>query len=227
MDWTAPVDIYCERLGPGLLAEPLNAVTNLSFFVAAMVGLIAARRRGRVDAEAALLIGLTLALGTGSTLFHTFAQRWAGAADVIPILLFILAYLFVALRRFFAAPAADAAALTLAFLFFASGLRDAAGGALPGGFAPALGYLPALVALLVCGLLLALRGHGAGGWLIAAAGLFAVSLTFRSLDQRLCGLWPIGTHFLWHLLNGAVLGTLLVAHARHRARRVAAGAAAG
>jgi hypothetical protein len=27
--------IYCERLGPGLLAEPLNAVTNGSFPIAA------------------------------------------------------------------------------------------------------------------------------------------------------------------------------------------------
>jgi hypothetical protein len=35
MNWTQAVDIYCERLGPGLWAEPLNAVTNVAFFVAA------------------------------------------------------------------------------------------------------------------------------------------------------------------------------------------------
>jgi hypothetical protein len=32
-----PIDAYCERLGPGLWAEPLNAVTNLAFIVAAVI----------------------------------------------------------------------------------------------------------------------------------------------------------------------------------------------
>ena len=29
------MDAYCERVGPGLLAEPLNAVSNISFLLAA------------------------------------------------------------------------------------------------------------------------------------------------------------------------------------------------
>ena len=29
------MDAYCERTGPGLLAEPLNAITNASFLIAA------------------------------------------------------------------------------------------------------------------------------------------------------------------------------------------------
>jgi len=29
------MDAYCERLGPGLFAEPLNALTNVSFLLAA------------------------------------------------------------------------------------------------------------------------------------------------------------------------------------------------
>ena len=37
MDWTAQIDGYCERLGPGFWAEPLNALTNLAFLIAALV----------------------------------------------------------------------------------------------------------------------------------------------------------------------------------------------
>jgi len=50
MDWFAPIDAYCERLGPGLLAEPLNALSNAAFFIAA---LWAARAgdRGATDAS--------------------------------------------------------------------------------------------------------------------------------------------------------------------------------
>ena len=218
MDWTAPVDIYCERLDASFWAEPVNALTNAAFFAAALIGLRAARAQGRLDAPTLTLIGLIFAVGTGSFLFHTFAQRWAGAADVIPILLFIVTYFGLAIWRFFGARAAEGVALALGFLLFASGLRAAAASALPPAFAPAIGYLPALVALTVCGGLLALRRHPAAGWLLAAAAVFTLSLTFRSLDQRLCDVWPLGTHFLWHILNGVVLGVLLIGWLRHGAR---------
>jgi hypothetical protein len=221
MDWTRFVDNYCERLGPGLLAEPVNALTNAAFFLAAWLALRAARAAGRLDLGMRVLIGLTFAVGVGSTLFHTVAQRWAGAADVIPILLFIVTYLGLALRRYFGVRPGEAAALAAAFLFFAGGLRSAAAAALPPAFNPAIGYLPALSALALCGLFLALREHPVGLWLLGAAALFTVSLTFRALDQRVCGAFPLGTHFLWHLLNGAVLGVLLFAFLRHGARPVA------
>jgi hypothetical protein len=226
MDWTAQVDIYCERLGPGLLAEPLNAVTNLSFFLAAWLAHRAAKAAGRLDATTWILIGLTAAVGVGSTLFHTFAQRWAGAADVIPILLFIVTYIGFAVWRYFGARAGEALALALAFPFFAGGFRSAAAAALPPAFNPAIGYMPALLALLLCGVLLAFRRRAAGWWLLATAAVFTASLTFRSLDQRLCDSFPMGTHFMWHVLNGVVLGTLLFAWIRHGARPVAARAAA-
>ncbi|NJN40478.1 MAG: hypothetical protein HC807_06085 [Gammaproteobacteria bacterium] len=32
-----------------------------------------------------------------------------------------------------------------------------------------------------------------------------MSLTFRTLDRDLCAAIPLGTHFLWHLLNAVVL----------------------
>ncbi len=222
MNWTASVNVYCERLGPGLFAEPLNAVTNAAFFLAAWLALRAARAAGRLDWTMTLLIGLTFAVGVGSTLWHTFAQRWAGAADVIPILLFILSYFGLAIWRFFGARGAEAIALSVGFLFFAGGLRSAAATSLPPILSPAFGYLPALVALLVCGALLAARRHPAALWLIGAGTLFVVSLTFRGLDGRVCDTFPLGTHFLWHLVNGAVLGTLLFGWLRHGARAVPA-----
>ena len=37
MAWTDPIDAYCERLGPGFWAEPLNAWTNLAFLLAALL----------------------------------------------------------------------------------------------------------------------------------------------------------------------------------------------
>ena len=35
MDWLRVVDGYCERTGPGYWSEPLNALSNAAFLVAA------------------------------------------------------------------------------------------------------------------------------------------------------------------------------------------------
>ena len=48
-----------------------------------------------------------------------------------------------------------------------------------------------------------------------AGGVFALSLGFRTLDAPLCGTLPLGTHFLWHLLNGLMLWLLLRALILH------------
>jgi len=45
--------------------------------------------------------------------------------------------------------------------------------------------------------------------MLIAAGLFIVSLIFRIIDLDVCARWPIGTHFLWHALNAAVLYAVL------------------
>jgi len=45
--------------------------------------------------------------------------------------------------------------------------------------------------------------------ILAAAAIFAVSLSFRTVDRMLCGAFPLGTHFVWHLLNAVVLYLLL------------------
>jgi hypothetical protein len=46
-------------------------------------------------------------------------------------------------------------------------------------------------------------------WL--AAILFVISLAFRTMDQAVCPGFPLGTHFIWHLLNATVLLVLLEA----------------
>jgi hypothetical protein len=216
MDWTRTIDNYCERLGPAFWAEPWNAVTNAAFIAAAVVGLIAAARGGRLDRPFALLVALTVLVGIGSFLFHTFATVWAVTADVIPIQLFIVAYFALAMRRFAGFPWWGAALATVAFMLVAfvggGALRTATGGALNG----SEGYVPPLLALVVVGLALVAAGRRGAGWsLVAAGGIFAVSLTFRTIDMAVCEAFPLGTHFLWHILNGVLLGVLLLAMASY------------
>ncbi len=222
MDWTRQLDGYCERLGPEFWAEPVNAVTNLAFIVAAVVGWRAFRRRGGDDLAVAWLVVVVTAVGIGSFLFHTVATVWAALADVLPITIFILSYLALVLRRGFALPWWAALGLTVVFLPVSTAVEAGVGALAGDALGGSEGYLPALAALVVCGAWLAGRDHALGRALLVAAGLFAVSLTFRTLDMPLCPVFPLGTHFLWHLLNGLLLGWLILALVRHARPRVSA-----
>jgi hypothetical protein len=207
MDWTAPIDIYCERLGPGLWAEPFNAISNAGFIVVALAALLIQERHRRRDVFLLALSLLVLAIGIGSFLFHTFANRWSNLADVIPITIFIYAYLALALHRFLSFGWPAAAGLLAAFFALNFALEDALRPLLFG----SAGYVPALLAMLVIGAILYFRRHLAAPYILAAGLVFLVSLTLRTLDMPLCDNLPLGLHFLWHLLNAATLGMLLLA----------------
>lgn len=207
MDWGAAVDIYCERLDPGFRAEPVNALTNLSFVAAAVWGWRRARRRNAAGADFAVVAGLAVLVGVGSFVFHTVATRWAGLADVVPIGLFCLAYPVVGLRRFFGLGPRHALGLAAV----AAALGWAASGALPPWLRGSALYLPALAALAATAAALGAARHPAFAPVAAAAIGFAASLGFRIADAPVCAALPLGTHFLWHLLNGGVFALLFEA----------------
>ena len=212
MDWFRQVNGYCERTGAGYWSEPVNALTNIGFIVAA--ALCWRMLRGDRDPGARVLAVLLVAIGVGSWLFHTHAQVWALMADVVPIQLFILAYLYLATTRLFAAPPWLGALAALVFIPCAS-LVSAAARALVGPLNGSVGYLP--VPLLIAGYGLALRARApaTARGLLLGAGLLALSLAFRTADAAVCPGFPLGTHFVWHLLNAAMLGWMIRVLHRH------------
>ena len=193
-------NLYCERAGPGLFAEPLNALTNVAFFVAAWAAWSLARRSRIATADIWMLIALSIVIGIGSTLFHTFATGWARILDEVPILLFQLWYLWLYMRRIMA-QAPELAAASIAGYLAAAYL----GRQFPLLLNGSLIYAPALILMLGLGVYHFLQ-HKAGRWLLLAGmGVFLLSLVLRSIDAAVCPYVPTGTHFLWHLLNGVVL----------------------
>lgn len=217
MRWTEVVDGYCERLGPGLWAEPINALTNIAFLIAALV--VWPRTAGQPLARALAVI--LFAIGIGSFLFHSFATRWAGLADVLPIGAFILTYVYAANRQFWGWPVWVAALGTAAFVPYAA-LVTPVFDALPF-FTISSFYWS--VPLLIAGYALALRRRSPAlsGGLAFGAVLLCVSLVFRSLDDPLCSAIPLGTHFLWHILNALMLGHMILLLVRHTPENRAAG----
>ena len=223
------VFLYCERgTNEALLAEPINAISNIAFLLAALIGLqlVLWRPPEERSPDHFLLPVLVLFIGLGSLAFHLYADQVTALADVVPITVFMLVYLGFALNRFLGVPPAWTVLAVIGFaaiIAITMQVQCSAGaigllGPDVQGAKPCLNgslfYLPALVALIVVGLVLSERGHRAAPYLLWAAAIFAVSITLRSLDLALCDQVVIegrkvGTHFAWHVLNALALFLLL------------------
>lgn len=222
MGWFEPVMAYCERTGPDFWAEPLNAASNVAFLAAAAASARRARAADPPDRACLGLAGLIAVVGIGSFLFHTLAVTWAMYADVIPITLFIVAYLALALHRFLKLPRLRVEAATAGFVLFSftlvptlDGLTGSDVSALTNG---SIDYLPAVLALFTVAALdrPETRFVGTGRRLLVVGVLFLISLTARTIDRTACAVLPTGTHALWHLLNALALYALVATAVRHR-----------
>ncbi|ACF11371.1 conserved hypothetical membrane protein [Chlorobaculum parvum NCIB 8327] len=191
---------YCERTGSGLFDEPVNLLTNLSFIVAAAFVYRLLRDRGQFNRGNILLLTLVAFIGVGSTLFHSFATEWARLLDVVPIFLYQLAFLWLYMQRVARLGTFSRVALVGVFLLvslYALTFKGLLNGSVM--------YLPAILSVMAVAVFHYFRKkiEPMLGWY--ALIVFALSLFFRTIDAVLCSVWPLGTHFVWHLLNGVLL----------------------
>ncbi|WP_420584605.1 ceramidase domain-containing protein [Ruegeria sp.] len=214
MDWLQEIDGYCERLTPAYWAEPINAVTNAAFLIAAFV--MWRRVKGQGMPLAMVLVVILAAIGIGSYLFHTHAQVWSAMADVLPILLYILVYIFAINRNVWHMKPLPAALVTALFIPYAAATIPLFQ------FVPGLGgsaaYAPVPLLILIYALLLRHRVPDTARGLAIGAVILIASITFRALDEPICAQIPLGTHFMWHILNAIMLGWMIEVYRRHMAR---------
>ncbi len=193
------MDVYCERVGAGWLAEPFNAASNVSFLIAAVAAWMLAERTGALSVRMKVLIALGASVGVGSMLWHTLPNAWTFYLDVVPIVFFIMAYIWLYLREV-AGRGVGIAALAIATFLLLTFVAVSYAHVLHG----ALVYTPGLLVVLALGLLHARKQAVARFTLLAAAGLYVGALFFRTIDNEVCSTLPIGTHFVWHILIGLV-----------------------
>ncbi|MEO0485835.1 MAG: ceramidase domain-containing protein [Pseudomonadota bacterium] len=211
MDWTQQFDSYCERTDLTYWSEPINAVTNAAFLVAAFVMWRRTRGAGLPIATALTLI--LAAIGVGSYLFHTHATVWAVTADVVPIGVFILLYLFAVGLHFLRWPLWSALVLTAAYIPFAAitvPLIDR----LPF-FSISNFYWTVPILLVAFAPFVARQNAATAHGMLIGAAILTASITLRSIDEPLCAALPLGTHFAWHILNGLMLGWMIEVYRRH------------
>lgn len=212
MDWTQPVDIYCERMDPSFWAEPVNALTNLAFLLSAMI--MWPRVRGLIWGRVLCVVLASIGLASGA--FHTHAVGWTGLADVLAIVVYALIYIYLANRFFWNMRVGWAVVATAGFIPYAA-LTIPLFQYLPG-LGESAQYMPLPVMILAYAWMLRRRFPDTARGLAIGAAILLVSLTFRSIDMPLCPAIPMGTHFMWHVLNAIMLGWMIEVWRRHVVR---------
>ena len=203
------IDIYCERLDVGIWAEPINAVTNFAFILAAIIMWI----RCKNLVEGRVLAFLLFSIGCGSFLFHTFAQTWAAILDVTPILIFILAYIYAANRRFLVwskRMSITGVILFLPYQFLVVSILSSI--QFLGSSAQ---YVPVAILIFFYSALLHKSKTNLSRELFVGATILSLSIFARTIDEPLCLIVSVGTHFIWHILNAIMLAWMIEILRRH------------
>ncbi len=204
----APVDRFCERTTPYVMGqEVLNDWTHLAFFAACFVACYGLWRRGQfrgLPRVLALWIGV---IGVASTSLHLYPIGLTYLADTTAIAVFMALYTAYApqvLRGFTPRQGLQfMGAFLLATVLF--GLPSK----LMGQEYLTLTFLPSLAFMVW----LATTAQPAKQrrYYAAAAAAFALSMAAHAADLPTCALTQgHGTHWLWHLCNGLMLGLLVL-----------------
>lgn len=200
----------CERGGgEAFWAEPLNAFTNFIFlYVAYKIWSIYSKNeelKGAAILDLHVLTALTFIIGVASFWFHTIPTIYTELMDLIPIVAFILIFFVSAMFRVADCNWFQALISMIAFLGFTHMIVTQ----FPKALNDSIGYLTTMSALVMIALYLNMKRRPSARAFLVAAITGVLSLFFRAIDNAVCGVIPIGTHFLWHTLNATLIYQLL------------------
>ena len=197
--WFDSVDIYCERLDASFWAEPINAISNLSFIVA---GLLLWRLK---SPRATVMAILLILIGLGSFSFHTYANRLTGLFDVLAIALYLVAFAFLIPKQWSKSSIwiqLGSVLVLIICIVLTQLLISTLKPTFP--WLPPGMYLGAWLTLIIYALVTQSSNSQAARFLWLAIIIFPFSLMSRQLDIPLCD-FTGGSHWLWHLINGLTL----------------------
>lgn len=199
----------CERTSAAWYAEPLNTLSNFCFIYVAFAIYRYYHRHEDLERkwiwDIHALTFLTFTIGLNSLLFHTFPTPLTELMDTIPIVMFIMIFFTSVLFRIGRVNVFQGIICLVAFVGFSHMLVHQ----FPRALNDSIGYLSSMIALVMIAVYLHLNARPSSSHFMMAAIIGITSLFCRAIDQEVCTFLPIGTHFLWHILNATLLYILL------------------
>lgn len=193
---------YCEFSEFLFTTQPLNTFSSVAFpFVAYFIYRMVPPSHPRW----ALIwptVPLCILIGIGSTLWHTYQQRWALALDVLPIFTFLFVFQCIFLKKF-TSWSRRRIAYDIVGLMVAMGLASRVGNEVF--LQKSNAFVPVALWLIYAGVMVGQRYPRQARLCFFAALVFALAILFRIVDMPLCDRWLEGTHFLWHSFSALTL----------------------
>ncbi len=191
---------YCENFSAIGIAQPFNVYSCLAFVVAAV--LIMGRHRELPDRLAWVMAVFLLLIGAASAAWHLTMRPEALAADLVLSWLFGAVMVFLVMRYVFYWPLWLCALVLPPILAACLVLRTSP--------SPWVAQ-DSLILMFMSALLFGagtwhalVRRSNAGLYLLISSFWLAGGFLILSLDHEACGIFIIGTHFLWHVLAAVV-----------------------
>lgn len=199
----------CERHTLGWMAEPLNVLSSFAFMAVAISIYRYYRReedvRGKWAWDIIALMAITFIIGVNSVIFHAYPTPTTELMDTLAIVFFIMIYFWSVLFRIGRCNFFQATVCFIAFLGFSHILVHQ----FPKALNDSIGYLSSMIALIMIAVHLHLKARPSSQHFMLAAIVGVCSLFCRAIDKEVCSMLPVGTHFLWHMLNATLLFILL------------------
>ncbi len=191
---------YCERASLNNFSfEPLNTISNIGFLLAAI--LLFYKTKGQ-NLSAVLLSFIILTISIGSSLWHIYAKEPYLQGDVLPIMSFILLYIYFFLCQIIKMN--KILAIVNVIIFFILNLLVE--NYLPSNlFNGSIMYVLPSIVLLIMLIFMLKTNHPLAKNLLYTIIIWSISIFFRTIDFMVCPYIIFGTHFIWHILNAIVL----------------------
>lgn len=212
------IDLHCERIQEGFFEEPLNALSNLGFIIAAFYLYKFIKTKKNQPFSNYFLVYLCGFIGLGSMTFHITAKMWAAMYfDVLPIAVFAATFMYLFSRHILRLGMVGTT-LLLALLIFENFVFKSYVGRAPDGY---VSLIPsAFFLLFICIFMIITKNRSTKNICIATA-IAIVAIFCRATDMYFCDVNPYGMHFIWHSLMGVfmyiVTRELIIRHRSHDA----------
>jgi len=192
-----PQTQYCERAGSSAYnAEPVNAITNIAFFIAAYY-LYKLLKTKNLTTKSWLVFPVVLAfIGLGSTLFHVFSTPITLVLDFTPLYLFYLLFLY----KFFKTLNLSLTQIILIMIGFAATIISLTIFIPPDFLNGSIRHVVLASILLLFIFISVKHFKHESKTLIHVFIFYAFGIFFRTIEPIICPQFPLGTHFSWHLI---------------------------
>lgn len=194
---------YCEQVAGFWLTQPLNVITNLAYIIGGVYLYRYVKVNNLNRNLGIILSGLMIALGVGSTAWHSHKSIPTIMMDEVPIYLFILLSIFILTKSLTKSFLNTLGAMGLVAIIYHVIFTYIPGA---GVYSGSLKYAFALFVFVALSMLV-VKKYGQEYNFSTPLCIFAIAIALRSVDLYICQYFPLGTHFLWHILVAAAMYT--------------------